>query len=314
MKFSYHRDCRGKPTKVFNDKTTRTEYWSGGRQINLGYHWITADLEFDEIFELISWGGYAIAPALKSDHRCEANFLSHELALIDIDQGMTIDQLKTMDFYLKYGTGFYTTPSHTDKDQRFRIIYRLPCAMTTAEDMRVIYQGLLAIHNSADTTCRDSARLFYGTEQAAQREITDRLLDYKGIEAICRAYDAIPKIQPSTRTDTSFDPATAQEVEELLTILRKYYADLNYELRRTVTWAVYPSLGRDQTIAVMRSLWPDWDKTGRYEMLIDSHKRNAIGIGTIVALIRRHDTGFRKRNQIGNETIMLARKMLEKIK
>ena len=54
MKFAYHKHCIGKPEKKANN-----ELWSGDKKINLGYGWITAELEFEEIYELISAGGYA---------------------------------------------------------------------------------------------------------------------------------------------------------------------------------------------------------------------------------------------------------------
>jgi hypothetical protein len=322
MKFSYHKDCIGKPEKRFNEEKKRYELWISTTKINLGYGWISAELEFEEIYELISAGGYAIAPALTSDHRTEETFLSHELALVDIDGGMSLAELQLHPFYKLYGSGYYTTPSHTATDQRFRIIYRLPCAITDPEAMRIIYQGLMVLHGSADIACKDSARLFYGTVNAEHREITDRMVDLEGIEIICKAYDIAmaERAQQNTHTvkddNRTFAPATVEDVAEILDELRRHYTDLEYITRRDVTWAVLSSVGNADTVRLMRERWPDADKTMTYEGFVNDHKRTSLKLGTVVIMIRKHNPNFRKKQteNIGSETARIAKKMLEKLK
>jgi hypothetical protein len=322
MKFSYHKDCVGKPEKRFNEEKKRYELWIGNTKINLGYGWKTADLEFEEIYELISAGGHAIAPALTSDHRTEETFLSHEIALVDIDGGMTLEELQAHPFYRFYGSGYYTTPSHTEEDPRFRIIYRLPCAIPDPEAMRIIYQGLMVIHGSADIACKDSARLFYGTVNAEHRELTDRMLDEEGIDIICKAYDfameqrAQQSIQTITDDNRTFAPASLDDVAEILDELRRHYTDLDYVTRRDVTWSVLSVVSKADTVRLMRERWPDTDKTMTYEGFVDDHKKVSLKLGTIVIMIRRHNPNFRKKQTgiIGSETASIAKKMLEKLK
>jgi hypothetical protein len=318
MKFSYHRDCIGKPERRINEQG-RPELWISDKKINLGYGWKTADLEFEEIYELISAGGHAIAPALVGDHRTEENFISHEIALVDIDSGMTLKQLQEHPFYQLYGSGYYTTPSHKDDDPRFRIIYRLPVPITDPEAMRIIYQGLLALHGAADISCKDSARLFYGTVDAEHRELTDRMVTEEGIEIICLAYDLAMEerqkaVSAAVKNDNrTYDPVSIDDVAELLDELRKHYTDLSYSLRRDVTWAILSVVNKTDAVQLMRARWSDSDKNGKYEMIVDAYKRAQLHLGTIVVMIRKHDPMFRKSNAIGNETIRQAKKMLEKM-
>jgi hypothetical protein len=298
MKFSYHRDCIGKPEKKFNEETKRVELWIGNKKINLGYGWITADLEFEEIYELISAGGTAIAPALISDHRTEETFVSHEIALVDIDGGMTLQQLQEHPFYKLYGSGYYTTPSHRDDDPRFRIIYRLPVPIADPEAMRIIYQGLMALHGNADIACKDSARLFYGTIDAKHRELTNRIVTKEGIEIICLAYDMAMEQRVKTvavKDDSrNFDPVTVEDVAELLDELRKYYTDLEYVTRRDVTWAIASAIGNAETVRLMRDRWSDTGKTMTYEGFVADRKTTALTLGTIYHMIRKHNPMFRK--------------------
>jgi hypothetical protein len=313
MKFSYHRYCVGKPEKKFSDG--KLTYWVGNRKINLGYDWITAELEFEEIFELLSVGGYAFAPALNTEHRIQENFVSHELALVDIDSGMTIAELKQHPFYQLYGSGYYTTPSHTDTEPRFRILYRLPVAITEAETMRVIYEGLLAVHGSADISCKDAVRLFYGTVDAKHREITDRSIDAQGLELLIQARDIVIEQQqrnaPSIKhDDREYEPKTVEQVAELLDELRKYYVDLSYHLRRDVTWAVASAVSNIETVQLMRSRWNDSDKTMKYETFVNDRKKTALTLGTIYHIIRQHNPSFAKplRELSLTELKLLARK------
>lgn len=316
MKFAYHPHCVGKPEKRANN-----ELWSNNRRINLGYGWITTKLEFEEIYELISVDGIAIAPALSDEHRTESNFVSSEIAMVDIDGGMTIEQLKAHPFYQLYGSGFYTTPSHTNSNPRFRIIYKMPCPITDPEAMRIVYEGLMMLHGSADVACKDSARLFYGTVNAQHREITNRSVDEEGVAIICKAYDIaqaeraqqIPMPVKDTRV---FETADIVEVELLLDDLKKHYDILEYHQRRDVCWAVMSVLSGSDAVSVMRARWPDGSLNGKYEAFVKGYKRSDLHLGTIVIMIRRCDNDYRKRTDaaIGSATAKLAKKMLEKLK
>ena len=294
IKFAYHKTIRGKPVKR-EDGTL----WQDGYKVNLGYGWQTAELEFSEIFLLLSVGGYAIAPALKSDHRNEENFLSSELALIDIDEGMTLEDLATFEFYQLYGAGYYTTPSHTENNHRFRLIYRLPGEVNDPNTMRMIYRGLLTIHGVADTSCKDSARLFYGTINADKKSITNRVIDEEGLALIVAAYDYDNDIKPVKTfayKEHEYEPKSIEELGQILDELKRHYPDLRNGPRSEVTWAIAGSCSAQDTIKLMRERWPDREKTEKYESFIASYKRKAISLGTIYYMIRQHNPEFKLNN------------------
>jgi hypothetical protein len=299
IKFSYHKDCIGKPEKREIDG--KQTLWVGDKRINLGYGWKTAELPFEEIYELLSAAGYAFAPALNSDHRIQQTFISHELALVDIDSGMTLEELQEFPFYQMYGSGYYTTPSHTDAEPRFRILYRLPVAITDPEIMRVIYEGLLAVHGEADISCKDPVRLFYGTVDAKHREITNRSIDAEGLELLLAARDIVLGEQKKEikviNDNRDFEPKTVEQVAELLDELRKHYSDLSYYIRRDVTWAVAGTVGNQETVNLMRSRWNDSEKTMKYETFVNDRKRTSLTMGTIYHLIRQHNTMFGKQKE-----------------
>jgi hypothetical protein len=292
--FSYHKDCIGpKPEKRLVPGDTRETLWIGNKKINLGYGWQTAELPFEDIYELLSVHGYAFAPALSCDHRERPNFVSHEIALVDIDGNMTLEELHQHPFYCAYGSGYYTTSSHTEEHHKFRILYRLPCAITDADTMETIYEGLIALHQAkADKACKDAVRLFYGSLNAAKREMTDRMIDAEALQLIVLAADSVrPPVKEVRLIDDSreYEPKTAEQVEELLDELCKYYPVLRYETRRDVTWAVMSAVDPATAIALLRSRWSDSNSTGKYEMFANDRKTNKLSLGTIYHMIRLYD-------------------------
>ena len=293
MLFSYHNTCIGKPIK-HADNTL----WCGDVKINLGYNWNTVDLEFNDLFTMVSEGGYALGPALKSDHRVYNNFVSHNVALVDIDGGMKLDQLADFPFYAAFGAGYYTTPSHTENDHRFRIIYHLTKPVTDPETMQVLYLGLLAIHGAADISCKDPARLFYGTVNAVRKEQTGRMLTEDGVEYILEeglAYLPTPQPQAQIAIQNNFAPISNTKMSQILNDLRKYYADLQYDVRFSVARAVANEIGIASAISEMRARWDDSSKSVKYEQLLkDPLRVTSPDAGKIVNMIRVYDPQYMK--------------------
>ena len=144
MKLSIHETIRGKPVQV-SDASGRKWYESGGQRVSLGWGWINFDADWDTVFKLITVDGRATSAELSSNNRREDTFVSRELIMIDIDSGMTIEQLLEDDFYNRYGAGFYTTPSHQDHAHRFRIMFRLEVPITDAQKLSKLNRMLLRV-------------------------------------------------------------------------------------------------------------------------------------------------------------------------
>jgi hypothetical protein len=162
MKLSIHKTIRGKPAKD-----------SG---VNLGYGWINIDADWDSVFALITQDGVATSAELTSENRKEANFVSRQLIMVDIDNGMTLEDLFRNEFYNIYGAGFYATPSFTLEHHKFRIMFRLAEPETDAGRLRKLNRGLLRVFEQADEACKDPTRIFYGTPDCRYFEQTDKIL------------------------------------------------------------------------------------------------------------------------------------------
>ncbi len=186
ISFSTTRQWAGKPIAATNelgepelDKNNRQVYRFDGKKVYIGYNWENYESNYPDVFSHITVLGMAIAPALVNEskgHKIDTHFLSHSILMVDMDSGMTIEELLQDDFYNDFGSGYYTTSSHTEAAHRFRIIFVLEADITCSEDMCLLYRWILNHYNNADTSCKNSTRLFYGSINAVRSEITDRYL------------------------------------------------------------------------------------------------------------------------------------------
>jgi ribosomal protein L29 len=258
--------------------------------------WQTVDVTTEEAFELIATHGVASTCELRNNVRREANYASRQLFMIDMDDGMTIPELLADPFYTAYGAGFYATSSFTPELHKFRILFITEQPIDNARLSRLIIQGLRLIYPQSDRACVDPARLFYGNAHCVLKEYTGQVLPDEVIAALVTEVmdqQEQREVVPVRPLD-DFKSKTAEEVIELLRELRRWYPDLSYAPRRDVTWAIASTLGQSETVSIMRSIWPDGDKTVAYEQFIQDHKRVAITLGTIYHMIRQHDPTYGK--------------------
>ncbi len=188
VKFSTNEQWRGKPLKVEEEVDGKVEkyYTYLGKRVNQGWGWGNQSTTFRQWFEWATIDGYPTGPCLTADgNKCAATFKSHDMLLIDIDENMTIEELKKDYTYRTYGSGFYTSPSHTDHHHKFRIIFLLETRIVRQKEMKALYKAMIHHFGKvADSKCTDPGRYFNGTVMAERRCIRDRYLPAN----ICRNF------------------------------------------------------------------------------------------------------------------------------
>ena len=269
------------------------------REIESKPAWTTVDVEPELAFELIATHGIASTCELRNNVRRESNYASRQLFMIDMDDGMTIPELLADPFYLAYGAGFYATSSFTPEHHKFRILFVTEQAIDNARLSRLIIQGLRLVYPQSDRACVDPARLFYGNAGCVLKDWTGQVLPDDVIAGLVTEVLAEQERRAAvvTRPIEDFKSKTAGDVVDLLRELQRWYPDLTYATRRDVTWAVAGSQGPAETVSIMRSIWPDHNKTVAYEQFIQDHKRVAITLGTIYHMIRQHNPTYGKKPQ-----------------
>lgn len=265
------------------------------REIESRPSWQTVDVSAQEAFELITTHGLATTCALKNTVRRESNYLSRQLFMIDVDSGMTIQELLADEFYNAYGAGFYATASFTPELHKFRILFVTESVIDQSRLARLIIRGLRLVYPQSDAACVDPARLFYGNPGCQLREFTGRIIpDDITAGLVTEVLDDQHAAAAVTRNLEDFKEKSAADIIELLRELRRWYPDLTNGPRGRVTWAVAGSLGPQETVSIMRSLWPDHDKTEKYEGFLKSFRRCDISLGSIYYMIRQHNPAYGK--------------------
>jgi hypothetical protein len=288
MKLSIHPKLVGKPTKLERDNLP-PKYVSNGEVVNLGYGWINVDVEdWQDAFELITTEGYATSSELVSDHRTEDNFVSRQLVMVDIDDGMTIQELFGNDFYNEFGAGFYVTPSHTDEKHRFRIMFVLEEPECDAHRLRKIIRGLLEVYETADKNCKDASRLYYGTPNCVIKETRDKKLPNLIADELVAMIDRFDQSTPINRYEKQeYEKHEYDEefVGELLTRIAHKVGTLkgDYDVFKTIAWAVCHTLGQYSAMQLMSYHWPT--KTKKEQQVIkDWNLNKSPTIGTLIKM------------------------------
>lgn len=149
--FSIHPLIRNKPA------LWQPEFASG---------WQGREAPLEALQVHVSSGGAFIPAALVSDHRNSAAFAHADLAVVDIDNGLTIAQFGDHPLGA-HAAWVYTTASHNPAvgQERFRVVFQLPRRIDDSE----LYKAVVTILSRSlggDKSCTDPCRLFYGNDNA----------------------------------------------------------------------------------------------------------------------------------------------------
>lgn len=113
--------------------------------------------------------GHAITvAACKGNWRKEANFTSSQIMGADYDYGPDLDGVRKLPFG-EYSFLIYRTPSYTVDAPRTRSLFILDKPITSAADYKRLLKRLLYALSQRvrlDTSCKDAARIFYGSKDA----------------------------------------------------------------------------------------------------------------------------------------------------
>ena len=114
----------------------------------------------EELVQLVTT--YAWSPfVFENNRRLADNFISCDLLTYDIDSGLSIDECSSIIESQKLCCLCLPSPSHTDKNPRFRIILPLARTITSAEVYAETWLRGAELFGVVDPQCRDTARFFF---------------------------------------------------------------------------------------------------------------------------------------------------------
>ena len=133
----------------------------------------SVDLTVDELIHHIT-EGHAYSAQFRGAKRKSENFVATGILAVDIDRGMTLAEAIELP-YLKFFASFiHTTATHTDQNNRFRIVFELEEPITDAVQYRKAITGLIDKFGG-DRSTKDAARFFYGNTRALVHHFNKRL-------------------------------------------------------------------------------------------------------------------------------------------
>ena len=146
-------------------------------------NWQPATGSIHDLLEIIRRGIAFIPAAMDSTHRSSSAFVSADLAVVDIDHGLSLEGFGEHPL-ARVAAALYTTASHSDEPgrHRFRVIFRLSEQITDPELYKAVVT-LLIQRLGGDKSCSDPCRLFYGCSTGLIRPLsTEARLDGSIIE------------------------------------------------------------------------------------------------------------------------------------
>jgi len=131
--------------------------------------WYTSKPHYPEVIEVATSEqlieticSNAWSPSIFSAYRNQHNFLATDFMVLDIDDGMTIDEAEKVVHQLDIATLCLPSTSHSEEHHKFRLIFPLAKSITNKPDFEATMLKL-AEHFPADPSCiGDTARFFFG--------------------------------------------------------------------------------------------------------------------------------------------------------
>lgn len=128
--------------------------------------WQSTTGALSDLKDQVSAGRAFVPAAMSSQHRTSAAFQYADIAVVDVDYGLTLEQFKDHPLS-RQAAWVYTTANHNpevDAD-RFRVIFNLPRRIEDP-DLYKAAVTLLSRSLGGDKSCTDPCRLYYGNSAA----------------------------------------------------------------------------------------------------------------------------------------------------
>ncbi|TGL46864.1 hypothetical protein EHQ61_16295 [Leptospira wolffii] len=170
---------------VNKDNRLKNKYKEYCRENKIAYptNFMLTEFSLAELRDHVSQGLSFACGYYQGDYRHGKNFLGSNLLVLDIDKGMNLREALESPLISENAALIYTSPSHTDTNHKFRIVFVTPRELERDEYKTAI----LNLHGkflsgSVDSSCTDFARSFYGNTNAefllqTSRSIKEELLE-----------------------------------------------------------------------------------------------------------------------------------------
>lgn len=150
------------------------------------------EITIDELFETIKRGN-TILPGVSKNGTKKEDFMQQDIVMIDIDN-KDVNSVLSPEEAIKICEdnglalmGLYHTFSSTKDCPRYRLVFRLDKTVYDRFKMEFILKVLISLFPNADKQCKDTSRLYYGTNGNQQEVIIinkDAVISFEDVDRI----------------------------------------------------------------------------------------------------------------------------------
>ena len=242
IQFSTHPTIRNKPSHS---------------QASSANDWQRQKGELSDLRKHVEAGGAFIAAAMRSPHRNNAGFVSADLACVDIDSGLTIEQFLKQPL-AESAAWVYTTVSHKPDNHRFRVIFQLAETMTDPALYRAVVTILIR-SLGGDRACKDACRYWCGNDKAEVPHWQPKAFLSPDIIEDARREAAAARMRPDSRgVNVDYDENTLDTAAYVLDSVLEPTAEGEYDRFCSITAACLS--GGDRLFPA----WSDWASRGHH--------------------------------------------------
>ncbi|MDK3656248.1 hypothetical protein O0A22_11580 [Staphylococcus pseudintermedius] len=133
------------------------------------------DITPEELAQSLSNGQTMVLGIMKDNERKKSNMIFQEVIALDFDEGSTLEEIKTNEFVQQNASFMYTTFSHTESKNKFRVVFVLESKLVSNEQVTAVYNKLFEMFPTADIACKDSSRFFFGGRRYFEINFNNKL-------------------------------------------------------------------------------------------------------------------------------------------
>lgn len=145
--------------------------------------WSNVDITLPDLIGSIS-SGFPFTHQFSNGYRKGSNFAGTNVLIADIDGTLPLERALADPFIKHHATLIYTTPSHTETENRYRILFHLKREIYHGESYEALYTALMK-RVPTDPAARSCAQFFFGNSEAIFHQI-GKSLDSESINKLIR--------------------------------------------------------------------------------------------------------------------------------
>lgn len=240
--------------------------------------WHNEVVDTRDLIQIIKHG-YAFSPGVlkegfnKIKHSKDDVELAY-IAAVDVDNG-DLESAAQDDFLRANALLLYTTPSHTEQLNRYRILFLAESPITNSQDYEKLAE-YLQLKTGADKSCKDICRLFYGNRKAEFVLFNSRITKQKQSDILKRTNGVAKKAYSNPKVD---------EIKELLSYIPPDFGPGGYIDWLKILSAVVNEVGEEIAVPIIDAWSPDTTRGTAYKA---KHALKDISIGTLKYYARQN--------------------------